>query len=95
VPTNTSRPDPASEGSTAPLIGDGGALRLRATINADAYAKPIEFEKGKSAIAVPSREKLPALIEQLIAAVNADELDELLARAAKPVGGSKPARRAA
>jgi hypothetical protein len=57
--------------------------------------KPIEFDKGKSGIAVPSREKLPALIDQLIAAVSAGELDELLARVAKPFGGSKSARRAA
>jgi len=47
VPTNTSRPDPASEGSTAPLIGDGGALRLRATINADAYGGTLtSFYRG-------------------------------------------------
>jgi hypothetical protein len=57
--------------------------------------RPIEFEKGKSAIAVPSRDKLPALIDQLIAAARAGELDELMARATKPVGGSKSPRRAA
>src|SRR5256885_1366132 len=33
--------------------------------------KPIEFEKGKAGIAVPSREKLPALIDALIAATKA------------------------
>jgi hypothetical protein len=32
-------------------------------------AKPIEFEKGKAGIAVPSKDKLPAVIDTLIAAV--------------------------
>jgi hypothetical protein len=36
--------------------------------------KPIEFEKGKAAIAVPSRDKLAALIDALIAAAKAGEL---------------------
>ena len=45
--------------------------------------KPIEFDKGKSAIAVPSLDKLPALIDTLIAAVRGGELDEQLATAAK------------
>jgi hypothetical protein len=57
--------------------------------------KPIEFEKGKPAIAVPSRDKLPALIDTLIAAAKAGELDELVARAGKPVGAPKSSRRAA
>jgi len=51
-------------------------------------ARPIEFEKGKAGIAVASRDKLPALIDGLIAAVKAGELDELLARV-KPVGAPK------
>jgi Family of unknown function (DUF6641) len=55
--------------------------------------RPIEFEKGKAGIAVQSKDKLPALIDGLIAAVRAGELDELLARA-KPVGAPK-ARKAA
>src|SRR5262245_51658985 len=55
--------------------------------------RPIEFEKGKAGIAVSSREKLPALIDSLIGAVRAGELDDLLARV-KPVGTPK-ARRAA
>lgn len=38
--------------------------------------KPIEFEKGKAAIAVPSLDKLPSVIETLIAAVRAGELDQ-------------------
>src|SRR3981189_2827580 len=48
--------------------------------------KPMEFEKGKQAIAVPSRDKLPAIIDALIAAAKAGELDELVARAGKPAG---------
>lgn len=56
--------------------------------------RPIEFEKGKAGIAVQSKDKLPALIEALIAAAQAGELDELLARAAGPVGAGK-ARKAA
>src|SRR5262249_56161787 len=54
--------------------------------------KPIEFEKGKPAIAVPSRDKLPSLIDTLIAAAKAGELDELIARAGKPVGAPKSSR---
>ena len=55
--------------------------------------KPIEFERGKAGIAVASRDKLPALIDGLIGAVRAGELDDLLARV-KPVGAPK-ARKAA
>ena len=32
-------------------------------------AKPIEFEKGKAGIAVPSKDKLPTVINTLIEAV--------------------------
>lgn len=46
-------------------------------------AKPIEFEKGKAGIAVPSKEKLPGVIDTLITAVRAGELDELFNQAAK------------
>jgi len=45
--------------------------------------KPIEFEKGKAAIVVPSLERLPSVIDTLIAAVRNGELDEQLAQAAK------------
>ena len=55
--------------------------------------KPIEFEKGKAGIAVASRDKLPALIDALIGAAKAGELDELMARLGKPVGAPKAARR--
>ncbi|HTM72360.1 MAG TPA: DUF6641 family protein [Pseudolabrys sp.] len=50
--------------------------------------KPIEFERGKAGIAVASKEKLPALIDSLIGAVRAGELDDMLARV-KPVGAPK------
>jgi hypothetical protein len=43
--------------------------------------KPVEFEKGKSAIAVPSIDKLPSVIDTVIAAVRAGELDDQLAHA--------------
>jgi hypothetical protein len=46
-------------------------------------ARPIEFEKGKAGIAVGSRDKLPAVIDTLIAAVRAGELDDLFSQAAK------------
>ena len=42
--------------------------------------KPLEFEKGKAAIAVPSLEKLPTIIDTLITAVRNAELDEQLAQ---------------
>jgi hypothetical protein len=58
-------------------------------------AKPIEFEKGKAGIVVASKEKLSALIDTLIGAVRAGELDELMTRMGKPVGGAAKSRRAA
>ena len=57
-------------------------------------AKPIEFEKGKAGIVVPSKDKLPAVIDTLIAAVRAGELDELFNQAAK-TGSIGKARKAA
>lgn len=56
-------------------------------------SKPIEFEKGKAGIAVPSKDKLPAVIDTLIAAVRAGELDELFTQASKsrPIPKSKKA----
>lgn len=57
-------------------------------------AKPIEFEKGKAGIVVPSKDKLPAVIDILIAAVRAGELDELFGQAAK-AGTIGKARKAA
>jgi hypothetical protein len=46
-------------------------------------AKPIEFEKGKAGIVVPSKDKLSAVIDTLISAVRAGELDDLFSQAAK------------
>jgi hypothetical protein len=57
-------------------------------------AKPIEFEKGKAGIVVPSKDKLPAVIDTLIAAVKAGELDDLFGHAAK-TGSVGKARKAA
>jgi hypothetical protein len=45
--------------------------------------KPLEFEKGKSAIVVLSADKLPTVIDTLIAAVRNGELDEQLAQGSK------------
>ena len=46
--------------------------------------KPIEFEKGKNGIAVPSLDKIPLVIDILITAVRNGELDDQLAQAKKP-----------
>lgn len=56
-------------------------------------SKPIEFEKGKAGIAVPSKDKLPTVINTLIEAVRAGELDDLFAAASKsrPVPKKKAA----
>ena len=56
--------------------------------------KPIEFEKGKSAIAVPSLDKLPSVIDTLIDAVRNGELDDQLAQASK-MAVARKTRRAA
>ena len=47
-------------------------------------SKPIEFEKGKNAVAVPSFDKMPLVINILITAVRNGELDQQLAQAKKP-----------
>lgn len=57
-------------------------------------AKPIEFEKGKAGIVVGSKDKLPAVIDALIAAVRAGELDDHFTQAAK-TGGIGKSRKAA
>jgi hypothetical protein len=46
-------------------------------------AKPVEFEKGKAAIAVGKKDKLIPTIETVIAAVGAGELDTVLAQMSK------------
>ena len=45
--------------------------------------KPVEFEKGKAAIAVPSADKLFGMFESLIAAVRGGELDDILKHASQ------------
>jgi hypothetical protein len=52
--------------------------------------KPIEFEKGKSAIVVRSQDKLPAIIDTLITVVRNGELDEQLAQGCKVGMTKKP-----
>jgi uncharacterized protein DUF6641 len=47
-------------------------------------SKPIEFEKDKNAIAVPSLDKMPLIIDILITAVRNGELDKQLAQTKKP-----------
>ena len=47
-------------------------------------SKSIEFEKGKNAIAVPSLDKMPLVINILISATRNGELDEHLAQTKKP-----------
>jgi hypothetical protein len=56
--------------------------------------KPIEFEKGKPAIAVQSLDKLPSVIDTLITAVRNGELDQQFADARKQMNPRK-AKRAA
>jgi hypothetical protein len=45
--------------------------------------KPIEFEKDKAAIAVPTLDKLPSVIDTLITAIRNGELDEQLVQGSK------------
>jgi hypothetical protein len=56
--------------------------------------KPLEFTKDKTAIAVPSLDKLPSVIDTLITAVRNGELDEQLAQAAKQAPPKKPRKAA-
>jgi hypothetical protein len=56
--------------------------------------KPMEFDKGKTAIAVPSLDRLPSVIDTLITAIRNGELDEQLSQASKQVKVRK-SRRAA
>jgi hypothetical protein len=50
----------------------------------------VEFEKGKAAIAVPSLDKLPSVIDAVIAAVRGGELDDQLAQASAQATPKKP-----
>jgi hypothetical protein len=45
--------------------------------------RPIEFEKGKAGIAAGSRDQLKGVIDTLVAAIEAGELDQILAQASK------------
>ena len=54
--------------------------------------KPIEFEKGKPAIAVSSLDKLPSVIDTLITAVRNGELDQQFAEASKQANPRKSKR---
>jgi hypothetical protein len=47
-------------------------------------SRPIEFDKGKTAIAVTSLDKLPTVIDTLITAVRNGELDEQSGSAGGP-----------
>src|SRR6266704_5511274 len=55
-------------------------------------SKPMEFEKGKNAIAVPSLDKMPLVINILITAVRNGELDDQLAQAKKPPTAARSAQ---
>ena len=57
-------------------------------------SKPVEFEKGKAGIAVPSTDKLAGVIDTLISAVRAGELDDILSSAAKSGTIGKPRKAA-
>ena len=57
--------------------------------------KTLELEKGKPAVVVGSRDKLQSVLETLIAAVRAGELDSALEAAADPGERGIPKRRAA
>jgi hypothetical protein len=57
-------------------------------------SKPVEFEKGKAGIVVGSKEKLPTVIDTLIAAVRAGELDDIFSQAAKIGAVGKPRKAA-
>lgn len=52
-------------------------------------SKAIDFEKGKAAVVVPSLDKLPSVIDTLIAAVRSGQLDVQLAQGRQ----SPPARK--
>jgi hypothetical protein len=58
-------------------------LRVIFAFQYAAFVFGVEFEKGKTAIAVPSLDKIPGAIDTLIAAVRNGEFDEQLAQAKK------------
>jgi hypothetical protein len=58
------------------------------------WVKQIQFEKGKPAIAVPTLDKLPSVIDTLITAVRNGELDQQLAEASAQTKSSKSKQQA-
>jgi hypothetical protein len=71
-----------------PLVNGAYAFFVRSGL------KPIEFERGKTAISVPSLDKLPTVIDTVIAAVRAGELDEQLAQSSRQFAAKKGKRAA-
>jgi uncharacterized protein with PhoU and TrkA domain len=57
-------------------------------------AKLVEFEKGKAAIILPTKDQLVATLDTLIAAASGGELDEHLAQHSKARGVAKHKRAA-
>jgi hypothetical protein len=53
--------------------------------------KPLEFEKGKAAISVPAKDKVPEILDVLIDAVRNGELDQVLAGMGKARGVKRKA----
>ena len=55
--------------------------------------KPLEFEKGKAGVVAGTMEKLPAVVDTLIGAVRAGELDPMLeqTRSVRPAAKKKAA----
>jgi len=55
--------------------------------------KPLEFENGKAGVVAGTMEKLPGIIDTLIGAVRAGELDPMLeqSKAVRPAGKKKAA----
>ena len=77
--------------SPRPLVG-GPGKELVLTVRYG--AKPIEFAPGKAAIAVGKKEKLISTLETVIAAVEAGELDAVLAMMSKSAVMTKGKRAA-
>ena len=76
------------------LPSGGSLIRAALLMTVKVGSKRIEFEKGKAAIVVGSLEKLPAVIDALIRAARAGELDEQLNQSAK-FGRPLPQRKVA
>jgi hypothetical protein len=81
------------EAAGRPTLVEDGPRRTGGHVH-QVRARPIEFEKGKAGIAVGSKDKLSAVIDTLIAAVRAGELDDLFSHAAKTGVVGKPRKAA-